>query len=147
VAGRALRVVTAGTHVIDGQPMSMRTRAALSVVDELHDVPVARHRSRQLDEEDLTRADLVVTMEADHVRFIRRRHPAAADRTATIRRLVRDLAPPGPPLADRVAALHLDQVELEPWEDVTDPAGGDEDVYAACARELWDLTAQLFSRL
>jgi len=147
VAGLALRVTTAGTHVIDGQPMSMRTRAALATIGELDAVPVGRHRSRQLDEPDLERATLVVAMEADHVRFVRRRHPAAAPRTATLRRLCRDLEPPGPPLARRVAALGLDTVKLGDWEDVTDPAGGDDAIYTVCAHELWQLTDQLMALL
>jgi protein-tyrosine-phosphatase len=146
-AGTPLRVTTAGTHVIDGQPMSFRTRAALARVTPLGDVAAARHRSRQLDDPDLDRAVLVVAMEADHVRFIRRRHPAAADRTGTLRRLCRDLPADGSPLAERVAALDLATVELEPWEDVADPAGGDEDVYVACAQELWELTTELVGRL
>lgn len=146
-AGLPLAVTTAGTHVIDGQPMSMRTRGALATIPELDAIPVGRHRSRQLEEAELGQAALVVAMEADHVRYVRRRHPAAAPRTATLRRLCRDLGPPGPPLAARVAALGLDEVELGDWEDVTDPAGGDDAIYTACAHELWELTAQLMPLL
>ena len=36
----------------------------------------------------------------------------------------------------RVAALHLDAVDLEPWEDVDDPAGGDEAIFHECANEI-----------
>jgi len=46
-------------------------------------------------------------MEADHVRFVRRHYPEAADRTATIRRLCEDLPPAPPSLAERVAGLGL----------------------------------------
>ena len=95
-----LHVVTAGTHSIDGQPMSTRTRAALRSIPELSDAALGGHRSRQVYEGDLDRAELVVVMEADHVRFVRRQFPRAAGRTATIRRLCRDL-PPGPPPLDR----------------------------------------------
>ena len=41
-------VVTAGTHVIDGQPMGMRTRTALSRIPELDGADLRRHRSRQV---------------------------------------------------------------------------------------------------
>jgi protein-tyrosine phosphatase len=147
VTGAGLRVATAGTHVVDGQPVSHRTRSAIAAIDELADVPAARHRSRQLDPSELDRADVVVAMEADHVRYVRRRHPSAAPRTATLRRLCRDL-PPGPaPLRDRVAALDLAAVTLTDDEDVDDPAGHDDDVYVACAHQLWALCQQLVERL
>src|ERR1700689_5238708 len=77
--GPDLHVVTAGTHTIDGQPMGMRTRAALSVIPELADVQFGRHRSRQVYGPDLVRAGLVVAMEADHVRIVRKQFPEAAD--------------------------------------------------------------------
>lgn len=139
----ALRVVTAGTHTIDGQPMGLRTRAALATIAELGEVPVGRHRSRQVTEADVDRADLVVVMEADHVRYIRRTFPQAAGRTASMRRLCADLSPAPPELADRVSALHLDDVDVDDSDDVIDPAGGDADLYAACAAELWELSQRL----
>src|SRR5277367_4440428 len=66
-----LHIVTAGTHTIDGQPMGMRTRAAISAIPELAGASFMGHRSRQVYEADLTRAELVVVMEADHVRYVR----------------------------------------------------------------------------
>lgn len=153
VGGRPLRVATAGTHAVEGQPMSRRTRQALEAIDELAGRPVSQHRSRQLTPGDLVDATVVVAMEADHVRYVRRAHPEAAARTATLRRLVRDL-PAGPePLADRVATLRLAGVALEGGdgggggEDVADPAGHDDDVYVACAAELWSLCRELVGRL
>lgn len=142
-----LHVVTAGTHTIDGQPMGMRTRTALSALPELAGATFTGHRSRQVHQADLERADLVVVMEADHVRFVRRRFPAVAGRTATIRRLCQDLAPPPPGLPERVAALGLADAVLCDDDDVTDPAGRDEDVYAACVAELWDLCGRLIPLL
>jgi protein-tyrosine-phosphatase len=138
-----LTVVTAGTHVIEGQPMSRRTRAALESVGLNAD----GHRSHQISEADIDDSVLILAMAAEHVSYIRRRHPDAADRTASIKRLVRDL-PPGPaPLADRLAALRLGDVELGPWEDVEDPAGGEDAVYVSCARELADLCVRLLPLL
>jgi protein-tyrosine phosphatase len=145
--GAGLRVTTAGTHALDGQPIGARTRAALDTVAELSGAAHGRHRSRQLVAGDVERADLVVAMEADHVRFVRSRHPRAAARTATLRRLCREL-PPGPaPLADRVAELHLEAAVLGSDEDVDDPAGGDDEAYAACAGELWTLCRELVERI
>jgi protein-tyrosine-phosphatase len=142
-----LHIVTGGTHTVDGQPMGMRTRTALSTLPELAGVPFGRHRSRQVSGDDLARAELVVVMEADHVRFIRRQFPEAADRTATIRRLCEDL-PPGPPsLVTRVARLGLAAAALSDDDDVIDPAGGDGDAYEACVTELWTLCQRLITLL
>jgi protein-tyrosine-phosphatase len=125
----------AGTHVIEGHPMSVRTRRALANFG----LADPAHRSRQLWETDAGRADLVVAMAPEHVDWVRRTLPAAASRTATLRRLVRDLgatASVGGALAARVAALRLEHVVPEPWEEVVDPAAGEQDVFDACAKEL-----------
>jgi len=146
-SGPDLHIVTAGTHTIDGQPMGMRTRAALSAIPELADVSFMRHRSRQVYEPDLVRAELIVAMEADHVRFVRKQFPGAADRTATIRRLCADLPPAPPDLRARVATLKLADAVLRDEDDVIDPAGGDEAAYDACVAELWLLCRQLIALL
>lgn len=136
-------VTTAGTLVVEGQPMSWRTRAALEGVG----LAAPHHRSRQATSADLQHAALVMGLAPEHVHWVRRTHPDAAARTATLRRLARDL-PAGPaPLAERVRGLGLDAVELEPWEEVVDPGGGDAEVFAACAREVVDLVARLAPRL
>jgi protein-tyrosine-phosphatase len=145
--GEPLHVVTAGTHTIDGQPMGLRTRTALARLPELADADFRRHRSRQVHGVDLVHAQLVVVMEADHVRFVRRRFPDAEAKTATIRHLCTHLAPAPPPLGERVAALGLDTVELNDNEDVLDPAGHESDVYAACVDELWGLCQTLVTLL
>ena len=145
--GEPLHVVTAGTHTIDGQPMGLRTRTAVLRLPEMADVDFRRHRSRQVYGVDLVQAELVVVMEADHVRFVRRQFPDAAAKTATIRYLCTNLAPAPPTLGARVAALHLDAVELDDCEDVLDPAGHEADVYAACVDELWGLCRTLITLL
>ena len=145
--GPELHIVTAGTHTINGQPMGMRTRTAMASIDELAGSDFTRHRSRQVLEADLVRADLVVVMEADHVRFVRRQFPQAADRTATIKRLCRDLPPAPLPLGDRIAALQLTDTVLADDDDVIDPAGHDAQVYEACVAELWGLCQQLVTLL
>jgi protein-tyrosine phosphatase len=132
-------VATRGTHVVEGLPMSMRTRSALVALG----VNDHSHRSRQLSSDDLREADLIVAMAREHVQFVRRVHPQAAARTATLKRLARDLPTGSDPLAERVAALRLDTVELEQWEDVDDPAGGDEAVFHECADQIRDLLDQL----
>ena len=138
-----LTVTTSGTHVIEGMPMSWRTRDAIEGLG----LEVPMHRSRQATVEELDRADLVIALAGEHVGWMRRTHPRAAPRTATLKRLARDL-PAGPePFADRVARLHLDAVALESWEDVIDPAGGDVDVFHETAREIQTLIHALAPRL
>ena len=56
-------VATRGTHVVEGLPMSMRTRAALVALG----VNDHSHRSRQLTSDDLRDADLIVAMAREHV--------------------------------------------------------------------------------
>ena len=140
------QVVTADTHTIDGQPMGLRTRTAVQRLPALDGADFRRHRSRQVHGIDLVHAELVVVMEADHVRFVRRQFPDAAAKTATIRRLCHDLGLPPPDLA-RVAALGLAEVEVTDDEDVLDPAGADADAYAACVDELWGLCQMLVTLL
>jgi protein-tyrosine-phosphatase len=136
-------VTTAGTLVVEGQPMSWRTRAALDGVG----LAAPHHRSRQATGRDLDHAALVIALAPEHVRWVRRTHPPAAARTATLRRLARDL-PAGPAgLAERVASLGLAVVELEDWEEVVDPGGGDAAAFAACAAEVVGLVAALAPRL
>jgi protein-tyrosine-phosphatase len=130
----AYRVAGAGTHVIEGHPMSVRTRTALArfgLADPLH-------RSRQLWAPDAARAELIVAMAPEHVRWVRRTMPGVASRSATLRRLVRDLpaTPVDASLRDRVTALGLHSAEPDDWEEVVDPAAGEQDVFDACAAEI-----------
>jgi protein-tyrosine-phosphatase len=136
-------VMTRGTHVIEGLPMSWRTADAIKGLGLTTD----GHRSRQLADDDLEHADLVLAMAREHVEHVRRRHPAAAARTGTLKRLARDLPALSGPLRERLAALHLDEVELEPWEDVDDPAGGEADVFHECAGEIHALLSPLLPLL
>jgi protein-tyrosine phosphatase len=138
-----LDVETAGTLTVDGMPISWRTRAALDDVG----LPWPSHRSRQAGRGHLDTADLIIGLAPEHVQWIRREHPEVADRTASLIRLTKTLAPPPGPLADRVAALDLAHVELEPWEEVVDPGGGEAEVFIACARAVVDLVDRLASRL
>ena len=136
-------VITAGTLVVEGQPMSWRTKAALDGVG----LTAPRHRSRQATDADLRHAALVIALAPEHVHWVRRTHAEVATRTATLRRLARDLPTDHAPLADRVARLGLADVAIEGWEEVVDPGGGDAEDFAACAREVVDLVATLAPRL
>ncbi|MET0459834.1 MAG: methyltransferase domain-containing protein [Ilumatobacteraceae bacterium] len=138
-----VEVVTAGTMSIDGLPMSWRTRAGFESVG----VKPPPHRSRQVVAEDLDRATVVIGLAPEHVNWVRREHPAAADRTVTLKRLVRELAADGRPLTERVAELHLADAELGPWEEVVDPGGGEVEAFIACAQEVVELVDDVADRL
>jgi protein-tyrosine phosphatase len=138
-----VHVTTSGTHVIEGMPMSWRTRDAIESLG----IPVPDHRSRQASAGELDRADLVIALAREHVVWMRRVHPGAAPRTATLKRLARDLQPGPAPLWERLAPMRLHEVQLEPWEDVEDPAGGDLDIFVACAREIAALCHGVIPRL
>ena len=140
-----LVIETAGTLVVDGQPMSIRTRAAIEGLG--HDLP--RHASRQAHPADLEGAALVVALAPEHVEWVRRTHPDAADHTATLIRLVRDLpdAAPGRSVRDQVAGMRPGEVELGEWEEVVDPGGQEAEAFAACAREIDVLIEELARRL
>ncbi|MFQ5556464.1 MAG: hypothetical protein ACE5GB_03005 [Acidimicrobiales bacterium] len=149
MAGVMMRTLTeavdvrgAGTHVIEGQPMSLRTRTAL----ERHGLRDPHHRSHQLTASDVERADLICAMEPLNVAWVRRTHPSGASRTATLKRLARFLAPAapgGPGLAERVASLGLAEVELEPWEEIVDPGSGSQADFDRTADELAELVTIL----
>lgn len=139
-----LRIRTAGTLVVDGQPMSIRTRKAIAGVGH----PLPQHASAQVTPDDLDRAAVVIALAPEHVQWVRRTHPAAAGHTITLPRAVRDVTvAPDTPIRDQVLALDLAAVDLGDWEEVVDPGGGEEPEFAACAVEIDALIAQLAPRL
>jgi protein-tyrosine phosphatase len=138
-----VEIATAGTMSIDGLPMSWRTKAGFDAVG----VTPPSHRSRQVLADDLDQATLIVGLAPEHVAWVRRERPAAAPRTATLKRLVRDLAADDRQLSERVAELDLAAVELSPWEEVVDPGGGEVEAFIACAQEVVPLVDELAVRL
>ena len=122
----------AGTFSIPGLPMSQRTREALSQMD----LADPHHRSHQLENKDCDWADLIVVFESEHVDYIRRNFSEASCITGTLPRLAKYLRPSEIDLASRIAGLQLAEVEIESWEEVEDPAGGDQSIFDACAREI-----------
>jgi len=141
--GLALEVVTAGTHAVEGQPVSSRVKLAITTLGEVDTSGLQRHRSHQLTQGDCARADLIVAMEADHVAYVRRQHPDAAAKTATLHRLVRGLSLDGEDVRTRISLSALDAVDLSSETDVVDPAGKDQSEYNTCAQEIWELCQAL----
>jgi len=128
---------SAGTFAIPGLPSSVRTLAALESVG----VAAPGHRSATLSTHHVEAVDLVIGFELDHVRYIRRRFPQVADRTATLRRLAaHDVDPWSLPSG-------LDEESLEDWMVTEDPAGGDVDVFVDCAQSIAADMSALIPRL
>jgi protein arginine phosphatase len=134
-----LDIETAGTLTVDGLPISWRTRAALDDVG----IPWPKHASRQADRVHLDRSDLIIALAPEHVQWVRREHPEVSSRTATLIRLTKQLGEPIQPLPVRVASLALAHVELEAWEEVVDPGGGEVETFIACARQVVSLIDEL----
>lgn len=137
-------VISGGTHALGGQPMSVRTRTAL----ERHGLRDPQHRSRQLSAADVESSTLIVAMEPDHLRWMRRTHPFGSAKTGSLRRVARDLKPGSvDDVALRVAELGLGEVEIEAWEEVVDPGAGHQEDYDAAADEVAALVKRLLERL
>jgi protein-tyrosine-phosphatase len=138
-----LLIATAGTLTIDGLPISWRTRAALDSVG----LEWPKHRSKQAYRVHLDAADLVIAMAPEHVEWVRRNHPHAAVRTATLKHLVASLVRDDRPLTERVASLGLAHRALDASEEIIDPGGGEVSAFVACAHEVVALVGRLAPNL
>lgn len=131
----------AGTHAIENCPMGNYTRKALASIG-LED---RTHRSRQLNPYNADEADLIIAMANDHVQYVRRNHPEVAHKTATFKRLVRDLGEVTSneeskslreTLKSRIAEMRLAEVQLERWEEIGDPGAGDQPIFMSSLEEI-----------
>jgi protein-tyrosine-phosphatase len=141
-----LEVRAAGTHALEGQPVSSRTSHALAEVLG-RPVDLRAFRSHQLSQDDVEWADVIVTMEGSQVRLLRRTYPSAAPKVATLAHYARHLARDRRPIAQRIAALDLGALEVGDDDDVLDPAGGDAHDYESSMTSLVALCAALSDRL
>lgn len=145
--GSPHHVVSAGVHAVPGRPASDGAVAAMA----RRGLDLSEHTSRPLDAEDLSTADLVVTMESQHLVELVSAHPGALDRTFTLRELVglvHDDAVVWSPSDRRVELVaprersvraHLGRSDL----DVVDPIGRSRWHYRRCADDLAGLCDEL----
>ena len=111
------------------------------------------HRSREVTDELIASAELIIGLTRLHVRELAVANRAAWPRTFTLRELVREGSRLGPrleslSLADWIAPLHeartpSDLLGADPLDDVADPMGGPPEGYEEMARDLADLTNRL----
>ena len=142
-SGEDWSIRSAGTLVVEGSSMSARTRDALLALDDLRVHQFGAHRSHQLTSSDASWADVILTSEANHVRYVRSAFAPAGAKAVQLAQFVH-AAPPKRPFDEQLRAA----TSFEPSSDydIADPAGGQQIDYDACARELWDL-AQAFALL
>jgi protein-tyrosine-phosphatase len=140
VSGEEWAIRTAGTYVTEGSAMSGRTRDALMNIEELGSHRYGAHRSHQLSDADCAWADVILAAEADNVHFVRTNFASCADKAVQL--ALFDRFATGRSLHEqlREAVAHTPSAQF----DVSDPAGGDQATYDACARQLWNL-AQAFA--
>lgn len=136
-------VITAGTLVLEGLPMSTRTRRAMLDAG----LDPSYHRSRQATGSLLAEAGLVIAAAPEHIAWVRREHPVHAARTATLIHLVRKLSTEPTPLTDRVTELLLAEHQPDSDEEIVDPGGGELDLYIKVAHEIVALVEELADRL
>jgi protein-tyrosine-phosphatase len=145
----APEVVSAGTHGWDGSPA---TAEAVEAARE-RGVAIEGHRARVLTGELVDAADLVVCMAAEHRAAVHTLRPDAADRTFTLKELVRLLRgrgdDAGQDVAERIAAAAERRDGTAPaWdEDVADPLGQPLEAYRGIAWELDTMVAELVAGL
>ena len=152
---RAPTVASAGTTGWEGSgAMPESVEAA-----EERGVDISGHVARRLTRGDVFDADVVVAMAAEHRDAVSRAMPEAADRTFTLKELVRRLEALPPPtgplgpddLPDRVAGA--EEVRRGGFhgnphdEDIVDPLGLPLESYRAIAWELDEWTARLAQSL
>jgi len=146
-------IASGGTHVLPGQPMSVRTRRAL----ERHGLTDPWHRSHQIDRADVERAGLMVAMEPMHLAWMQRTHPEGLPKTGSLVRLAQQLAA-NPAIAEpasdprsafdvRVSSLGLADHRMEDREEIVDPASGEQSQFDACADLIHRLVGEFHSAL
>jgi protein-tyrosine-phosphatase len=111
---KRLRVVSAGTHALEGQPSTMRAQQAASRFG----VDLSGHRSQPTTPWLLSHSDLILAMDKSHVEAIRRLDPQAAERTFLLKEFGLPPDHPG-------GLLFVD-----------DPISGDDTTYAQVYQDL-----------
>ena len=147
-AGASASVRSAGMLDVGEPPAPEVIRALAS-----RGLDVSAYRSRRTCEDDLTRADLVLTVAREQLRYAVVTAPQVWPRAFTLKELLRrgqlvGPRPPGQQLADWLALAHADRHRSGllgdcPADDVADPIGGPPEAYLATALQLDHLLGQL----
>ncbi len=141
--GGDLRIDSAGTYGLAGQPMSQEMSAVLTA----RGGDPGGHLAQRVSAELVAGADLVLTMEAAHRAFLLDEFPAAAAKVFTLRQFAAavDAVPPEVPGRDLVAAAF--RTRPPAGVDVADPYRRGAAANAATADEIDGLLAVIVPRL
>ena len=121
-SGLAYQAASAGVAALEGEDITPNARAALDEVG----IYANEHRARQVGEEMLEEADLVLGMGPRHVATLRRRFGG---------------------LSERVYALPEYALGAPPEEGIPDPYGQTMTAFRASVRQLLEYTEALVGRL
>ncbi|MDI3533366.1 MAG: ribose 5-phosphate isomerase [Synergistaceae bacterium] len=120
---------------------ALPSELAVKVLLEEYGIDISSHRAAQVTESDLAAASLIVAMTVSQVEQIKRLFPAHADRVY----LYGALVDPKRQIKMQKSQCHegLPRLFLPEGYEVIDPYGGDEELYRAVARQLWDYGKRL----
>jgi protein-tyrosine phosphatase len=144
--GVALRVGSAGSHALEGNPAASRMLAAASA----RGVDLQRHYARELTRRRVRAAGLILCMAEEHRPLVLAYDRSAAGRTFVLAAFARAarrwewLARSPTELVD-LAAEHA--ARTLPGDDIDDPLGHPPEAYAACAERLDGLVTPVMAAL
>ncbi len=113
-----LRTISRGIYAFDGDPASDHSIKALM---NLWDIDISIHKAKMLDETDVNKADLVLTMTRQHRDTLSRSHPGKRPNIYTLKEYV-------------YPELGANSAEL----DISDPYGMPYQSYEKCAKEIYN---------
>ena len=143
--GAALRVSSAGSHALEGNPAASRSMLAAST----RGADLERHFARELTRRRVRAADLILCMAAEHRPFVLSYDRAAARRTFLLATFARAAAQwewlaTTPAELVELAAEHGRELD---GDDIDDPLGHPAEAYAACAERLDGLVTPVIAAL
>jgi protein-tyrosine phosphatase len=100
---RRTSVSSAGLGALEGQPIDPLAGELLAE----HGIDASAHRARQLDDRDLTAADLILVMQRAHLATLAKRSPYAVGRTFLLGKWQDDREVPDPYHQQRPAFEHV----------------------------------------
>lgn len=136
--GLDLGVRSTGTHAWHGRTATIDGRRTMQELG----VPIEGHMTLPLEQSLVDWADLIIGLSTEHVRDTVREHPEAADRTLTLKELIRVLPALEAPDVSAMLAAHRSSEPLGD-ADVDDPWGERQAAYRRVAAEIQDLITQM----
>jgi low molecular weight protein-tyrosine phosphatase len=143
--GIALRVSSAGSHALEGNPAASRAMLAAAA----RGASLERHFARDLTRRRVRAADLVLCMAAEHRPFVLSYDRSAARRSFLLASFARVAAQwewlaTSPAELVTLAAEHVRELD---GDDIEDPLGHPAEAYAACAERLDGLVTPVIAAL